>query len=67
MCPARLIAPTLSRDVHGQVPWPVNVVINGHAQQYYKVAFRHLWASKLVERRLCTAWRTLQCMRPFRW
>ena len=50
-----------------QVPWPVNVVVSSHAQQYYKVAFRHLWASKLVERRLCAAWRTLQCMRPFRW
>ena len=34
---------------------------------YYGCMVGNLWASKLVERRLCSAWRTLQCIRPFRW
>lgn len=50
-----------------QVPWPLSVVVNAEAQQQYAAAFRHLFALKCAERRLCTAWRALQLLRVLHW
>ncbi|KAK9809389.1 hypothetical protein WJX73_000765 [Symbiochloris irregularis] len=47
-----------------QVPWPLSVVVGEAAQARYQAASKHLWGLKLVERRLCTAWRSLQALRP---
>ena len=42
------------------IPWPVSLVLSPPSLLKYRMLFRHLFACKLVERKLSAAWSSLQ-------